>query len=328
MFNGRIKLLLLIIMLAVIITGCFNDKEPPIKSEDSKDSSLTRDQTSERKPFLVKDQETVVVYFATLDGKNLVPVTLSINPTKEVAKIAVEKLLAGPENNFSKETIPEGTKLKDIYLQDRTVVVDFTDEIKQVSEKDGQLAIDSLVMTLTEFKEVDDVQILINGQVQKQLDGIDIDQSIKRRSDINLYKTEGKARVRVFFSDANAVYLVPVTLNVPGTDLPLAAMKKLIVGPPAGSGLIRTVWPGTRVKFFSVQNGIATVDFSPEVLGYGGGTTAESMLINSVVLTLTQFEEIETVQLLFDGKKLEYLPEGSDVSSPISAPDKINWIQF
>lgn len=306
--------------MMLIITGCTNDL--------NSSSEQIRTQSPEIAPLIFQEQENVMVYFATLDGKNLVPVTLSINPTKEGATIALEKLLAGPENNFSLETIPKGTKIKNIYLQDEIVYVDLTKNINKVAPDKAEMAIESLIMTLTEFKGINAVQILIDGQTQEKLGDINIDKPVQRLAVINNYGGKGKNLVKVYFSDANAMYLVPVTVNVPDDNLPLAALKELVKGPADKSGLMNTLWSGTRINNLTVQDGIASVDFSSEVLGYGGGATAETMLINSVVLTLTEFEDIDAVQFLINGEKIEFLPEGSDISSPIPAPQNINFIQF
>jgi len=324
------KSLFILLMIGIlVIAGCSKKEDPIVNSNNTADSPQTRTQSVERKPFIVQNQETVIVYFATPDKKNLVPVTLSVKTTKEAAKVAVEKLLAGPENDFSCGVIPEGTKLKDIYLQGRTVYVDLTEDIEKLNEEaeSAQLALDALTLTLTEFNEVDDVQVLIDSQVEKELGEINIENPLKRPEQINLYGKPGKHNIKIFFSDSNAMYLVPITIGVEDGDIPLRAMKKLLNGPPENSGLISTVWPGTKINNFTIEDGVATIDFSNEVLGYGGGTTAETMLLNSVVLTLTQFEEIEAVQILIDGKKVEFLPEGSDISAPIPAPRKINQVQ-
>ncbi|MGI6711267.1 MAG: GerMN domain-containing protein [Bacillota bacterium] len=327
----RNSVIFLLLVIFVFIIGCAQVYKPDVKPEGSAKSQQdsNRNQLIDRKPFLVQNRETVRVYFATPDGKNLVPVTLSINPTKEAAKVAVEKLLAGPENNFSLRTIPEGTKLKDIFLQDRTVYVDLTTEIKKVAQKKNntELALSSLVLTLTEFKEVDNVQVLIDGKIEKKLGEIEIEKPIKRPKNINYYGDKKENSIVIFYSDANAMFLVPISLGVSGKDFPLIALKKLLKGPPVNSGLIGTCLPQTKVHSLSINNGIASVDFSQEALGYSGGANAETMWVNSVVLTLTMFDQISAVQFLFNGKKIKYLPEGTDVSLPIPTPQDINFIQ-
>ncbi|HHT62548.1 MAG: GerMN domain-containing protein [Bacillota bacterium] len=319
-------LIVFFVLLLFILTGCIWGKDKPADGDESNSTKKSTD-SLERKALLVKDQELVVVYFATPDRKNLVPVTLSTKPTNEAPRIAVEKLLAGPENDFSLPTIPEGTKLKDLYLLGSTAYVDLTEEIMNISDDMANQTIDALVFTLTEFPAVEDVQILINSQIYQEIGPVDISKPIKRPHLINYYGKDspGNSLAKVYFADANAMYLVPITVEVNEKNPPLAALKKLVAGPPEKSGLISTVWEGTGVNSLEVVDGLATVDFNAETLGYGGGSTAETMLVNSVVLTLTQFPEIKGVQFLIDGEKIEYFPEGTDVSNPLSAPTKINF---
>jgi len=316
------------VLLLFVLTGCIWGKDITTE-EDKSDPAKEGAAAGERKALLVKDQELVVVYFATSDRKNLVPVTLSIKPTNEAAKIAVEKLLAGPVNDFSLPTIPEGTKLKDLYLQGNTAYVDLTKQLLETSEELAQQTIDALVFTLTEFPTVNDVQILIDGQIKESIGDVDISKPIARPQTINYYgkKTPGKNLAKVFYADNNAMYLVPVTLEVSGKNPPLSALEKLVAGPPEESGLIPTVWEGTGINSLHIENGLATVDFNAEVLGYGGGSAAETLLVNSVLCTLTQFDEVQGVQFLIDGGKIEYFPEGTDASSPLSAPHKINFLE-
>lgn len=317
-----------IVLLSFFLSGCSRGKNLPVDG-DNADSAGKGADSAQRTALLVKDQEWVVVYFAAPGGKNLVPVTLSINPTKEAAKVAVEKLLAGPENDFSLPTVVEGTKLKDLYLQGSTAYVDLTEEVLETPEDKAEETINAIVFTLTEFSTVEDVQIMINSQVNQEIGGVNISEPIKRPSVINYYgeKPPGQDTVKVYFSDENAMYLVPITVQGDAKNLPLSALKQLIAGPPEDSGLMPTVWKGTAINHFKVEEDIAVVDFTAQVLGYGGGSTAESMLVSSVLLTLTQFPEIEGVQFLIEGKKLEYLPEGTEVSSPLSAPRNFNFSQ-
>lgn len=318
---------LYLFILLFVLSGCSwgKDKQGEGNNPDTNNNEAS---SSERKALLVKDRELVVVYFATTDEKNLVPVTLGIKPTNEAAKIAVEKLLAGPENDFSLPTIYEGTKLIDLYLQGATAYVDLTEELLSTTGDLAEQTVDAIVFTLTEFCTVEDVQILIKGQIQEKLGAVDISKPIKRSALINYYgdKSSEENTAKIYFSDSNAMYLVPIAMQLDTKDPYLSALKKLVEGPPEESGLFSTVWQGTKINDFKVEDKVATIDFNSDVLGYGGGSTAETMLINSVLFTATQFSEIESVQFLIEGEQMDFFPEGSDVATPLKAPDKINFI--
>lgn len=281
-----------------------------------------------------RELRQVLIYYATSDLRYLVPVTVVINPTREVAKTAVEKLLAGPAEDSLARTMPEGVKLREVYSLsgEKIAYVDLTNEVLKVKDtKDAELAVRSLILTLTELQDIEGVRILIEGQVLPDLVGIKLDETFKRPPWINslLKGQQQVTAVQVYFSDQNALHLIPVALAARTTkeeDLPRAALIALLTGPPADSGLLPTVWPGTSLRNFYIQDGIAFVDLSKEAIAYGGGSTAETIFINSLLWTLTQFPSINRVQLLIEGERKDYLPEGTPVKDPLPRPRYLNMI--
>jgi len=282
-----------------------------------------------------KELRQVLIYYATADGRYLVPVTVSINPTREVAKTAVEKLLAGPAQDGLAPTLPEGTKLKEIYsiAGENIAYVDLTKEFLQLkTPKEAQLALNSLVLTLTELGGIDSISILVEGQRVDKLGDLKVEGPLKRPPAVNpLFEGKGvdTDTVQVYFSDKNALYLIPVAIPVPKgkeKEKERVALEALIKGPPPDSGLLPTVWPGTKLINFFIQDGVAWVDFSREALAYGGGSTAEIMFVNSVLFTLTEGFTVNKVQFLFEGERREHLPEGTPVAQPLPRPEHINMI--
>lgn len=329
------KRLLLVLVLALLVSGCSQLRSGPglnQESDDHQTNKVERSSKTVRMPLVTSEKSHVVVYFTGEDRKFLIPVTLPINPTREAAKVAVEKLLAGPSDKFLYPTFPEGTKVRDIYIQeaDRTVYVDLTSQVKKVETHEAKLALDSLVYTITEFPEIEKVQLLIDGKMEQQLSGIKIDRPLPRPLYLNPINDRGRdgKRVTVYFTDPYALYLVPVSVITKDKEehLFLEAARILVQGPPEGSGLLPTVWPGTKVLGVEVRNGLATINLSKEAVGYGGGTTAEFLLVNSVVQTLTEIKEIDRVQFLIEGEKAS-LPEGLDISRPLARPQFLNLIE-
>ncbi|WP_258358959.1 GerMN domain-containing protein [Moorella sulfitireducens (nom. illeg.)] len=322
-------LVILLLVLVVLNGGCFSNAKPADRNMNGKIAK-------ERRPLLGDSElHQVLVYYLTGDGSYLVPVTVTFTPTREVAKVAVEKLLAGPRVEDLKGVMPDGVKLRDIYILDdqQTVYVDLTKELLQLQDKQqAERAINALVLTLTGLDNTRYVQVLVEGQPVSEVGGLRLDMPLTRPAIVNnLLKRENQEGVQVYFNDATVKFLVPVTVALPpgadGSNLPRAAVLALLAGPPPDSGLVRTVWPGTRLLEFKIENGLATVDFSREVIGYGGGSTAEISFLNSLLFTLTQFPEIDRVQLLIEGEKREYLPEGSVIEQPLSMPEKLNFFK-
>lgn len=315
-----------VLVLMMLSTGCTKvftqqtlEKVDPIHPKDAK-----------REIILSKAQNKVVVYFTTADKMNLVPVTFEVNPTEEMAKVSTEKLLGGPSDQFLDNVIPDGTKLKDLYKFDNIAYVDLTKEFLSIkSDIEAAQAVNALVFTLTEFSQVGSVQILIDGKVpEKSYGGIDITKSLHRPEKINFYGHNGKNKYRVYYYDVNAMYMVPVTFATDREVSPEMVVEKLLQNPPKESKLgASPIWKGTKLLGVGLMLDTANVNLSKEALAYGGGAAAEGGLVNSLTLSLTELPNIKKIQLLIEGKKPEYLPEGTDISQPWERPEKINFIQ-
>ncbi|MEG1500502.1 MAG: GerMN domain-containing protein [Clostridiales bacterium] len=321
-----ILVIIVILIAAIALVAC-----QPADSNAPSDSS----ESSQRNPILEqKDTTTATVYYATTDNKWLVPLTLSINATREVAKVAMEKLLAGPPStDFAAPVIPEGTKLRDIYTISSIIYVDLTKEIQNIAPENAQIAIDAIVATVLPLAEDGHtLQILIDGKVADKLGEINISQPIAPK-DINYQgENQATAKITVYFGDNNAMYLVPLTYDIDKTEKPdpvyysQKAIEKLLEGPSSDSGLMPTLWKGTKLLSLELIGQTINVNLDKEALDYGGGSAAEQMFVNSLIYSLTSIEGISDIQILIEGKKIEYLPEGTDVSQPLKATQLINSI--
>lgn len=85
---------------------------------------------------------------------------------ENMAKTVVEELLKGPTNEELHSLIPTDTKLLNIESQENTVILDLSNEFieKQEGESNALLAIYSIVNSLTEITEIEQVKFLINGK--------------------------------------------------------------------------------------------------------------------------------------------------------------------
>jgi outer membrane lipoprotein-sorting protein len=93
-------------------------------------------------------------------------------------------------------------------------------------------------------------------------------------------------------------------------------LEELLKGPQDQS-LSRIIPEETRLLDVRVENGIAYADFSAEITKGNFGAGTEGVLVSSIVWTLTQFEEIEAVQILVEGQVLESLAGHVSISEPL-----------
>ncbi|HCF49988.1 MAG TPA: hypothetical protein DER60_06880 [Syntrophomonas sp.] len=134
--------------------------------------------------------------------------------------------------------------------------------------------------------------------------------------------------ITLYFSDQQAQFLAAEkrTVKVASDQLQAVAeavVNELIAG-PKGAGLVKTIPPETKLLAVSIQDAMATVDFSKELkTKHWGGSTGESMTIMSIVNSLTELPGIEKVQILIEGQKEDTLAGHWDLSSPISRDESI-----
>ncbi|MCR4400057.1 MAG: Gmad2 immunoglobulin-like domain-containing protein [Syntrophomonadaceae bacterium] len=112
------------------------------------------------------------------------------------------------------------------------------------------------------------------------------------------------AAVAVYYvkmTQTNA-YLVREVHQVPAEgDLRLAALQELISGQPQDEKAGRVLPEDTRILGLTVEEGLATVNFSAEVLNANVGASGEALGIQSIVNTLTEFPGIDRVAFQVEG---------------------------
>jgi len=132
--------------------------------------------------------------------------------------------------------------------------------------------------------------------------------------------------VNLYFSDSQAMYLVPEKRKIPMTpSLAKQVVIELIKG-PVSSSLYPTIPEGTSVNEVYIADDIAYVDLSEEVFkNHPGGSSGELMTVYSMVDTLTEISPIRGVQILVAGNERESLVGHVDISRPLLRDE--DWIE-
>lgn len=108
--------------------------------------------------------------------------------------------------------------------------------------------------------------------------------------------------------------LAPVAREIATPATPTTALQALITGPLPGENYLPPLPPGTRLEGLRVRDGLATVNFSPEIQeNFVGGAQLESLLVESIVATLREFDVVNQVQIMVNGRIVETI--GGHVST-------------
>ena len=105
--------------------------------------------------------------------------------------------------------------------------------------------------------------------------------------------------------------------NSPMTDV----LKALIAGPNAEEkrrGLISLIPPETEILSAEVRGDTAYISFSEDFQYNTYGAEGYSAQLKEIIYTVTEFSNVRYVQILIEGRRVDYLGEGIWIGSPIS----------
>jgi len=144
-----------------------------------------------------------------------------------------------------------------------------------------------------------------------------IDNGVGKGVEINL-NNKNSVLMTLYYRD-NAGMLVPVTRSVVKQEgLAKAAIGGLVDEAVTREqldyyGLYPVLPQGTKIKGMSIKNGSAVVDFSKEFVNFSTQQD-EQTAVASVVYTLTGFKTILDVSIRVEGKTVDKLKNGTELS--------------
>ncbi len=126
-------------------------------------------------------------------------------------------------------------------------------------------------------------------------------------------------KVTIYFIDENS-NLIPVTRSIGDADDPIqVAIEELVRGPARGSALYRTI-PQKDASFdisYSEEEGQLWLELSLEWTEISGAAQSATAL-DSLLLTISSFSEVEDVVLTLDDEPLEFFGEDLALDQPLN----------
>jgi len=285
------------------------------------------------------EKTDLLIYYTDIDGY-LIPVTVKVPKTYQVAAASLEKMMKNNENFlFAAEfelfpIFPEGTEIKSLTVQDGVAVIDFNENILNYSTKIEEYNIfSSIVYVLTGFSTVDSVQIKIGGVFPGEMKhGAIVDRQLARKDvmiNSNKFLTApSMLKYDIYFIKpvGNTEYLLPLSAEFP--QMPAAAfpekMLEIMIHDYSEFDIYSLIPEETKVIGSSLDdNGIMEVILSSELAGYGGGSARETGLLNQLLYTFSQIKGAERIKLTVEGSN-DILPEGTEISEPFTVSKFIN----
>ncbi len=161
----------------IIMMGCSENER-----KENQENELTKEkegQTASRgeTTSLENEKVDIILYFSNRQTGKMTAEKRQVGRAavlESAEKTIINELIRGPSEETNTGIIPEGTKLLSVKKDNRTVIVDFSKEFEN-NHPGGStaemLTIYSIVNSLTELKEVERVQFLIEGEKKAQYKG-------------------------------------------------------------------------------------------------------------------------------------------------------------
>jgi len=113
-----------------------------------------------------------------------------------------------------------------------------------------------------------------------------------------------------------------VTRRLPVSESPMRdVLNVMFAGPSADEinrGILSLIPQNTRILSATVRGNTAYISFSEDFMFNTFGVEGYIAQLRQIVWTVTEFPNVTDVQILIEGRRLDYLGEGIWIGSPIS----------
>ncbi|AIC95210.1 GerMN domain-containing protein [Shouchella lehensis] len=311
-------------------------------AEENKNTDEDEDADAEPTPDQDPEAQNLRQLYLFDSNGMVVPQTIELPKTDSTMKQSLEYLVAdGPLQDVLpsgfRAVLPAGTTVDVNHLkEDKIAVANFSNEFEEYNVADEKGMFEAVTWTLTQFDDVDEVKIEVNGVELEQLpmsetpivgnfsreDGINLDYS-------NVVDFTNSQDVTVYFlgSHENETYYVPVTRRVADEDNEIATVvNELIDGPSLQMRTLLTEMNDDMMLLNDpeIKDGELVLDFNEAIQTMVGDQSyIEQSIIESIALSLTERNDVEKISILVNGKENVFSESGEAVET-IQRPAHIN----
>ncbi len=284
--------------------------------------------------FAKKDmgRTKTLVYFLNPSSNELEPEIYYLNSTEnnQIAQEVLAKLVEGPKSSTLIKTFPDYVKFLDgrLVIKDNSpnasLEVEFSQEYNKMTPPEEQFFRASLVFSMTELPFVNDVLLYVDGHELLRTDGNPVGYMSRDNFVINPVISPEKVisqRFTLYFYNSSAKKLEAEQRQVlvnPNQPIAKYILEQLIAGPKK-EGLSPTVPPETKILGdVKTEDGTCYINLSNDYMSRNNAL-GELLLTNifSVVNSITELEDVNKVQFLIEGEKIDNFKNVVDLSMPV-----------
>lgn len=332
--------------ILLILSACFqgeqslNEIDPPENAEAVNDVNETEvENVVQDDSETVEATETVPRQLYLIDSNGMVAaqvLELPLIESFEVATQVLEHLVEdGPVTemlpNGFRAVLPAGTEILGLDLKDDgTMIVDLSEEFKNYQPEDEIKIIESMTHTLTQFENVERVELRINGHSLDEMpvNGTPIGQ-YSRANGINIIQTDtldfvNSQAVTMYYpaSHQENRYYIPVTQHVEktGDNLYESIVQALMDGPGFNTNVVHVFNSGSMLVEEPVfEEGVLELVFNEAILEDEEQAVISDEVMETIVRTLTQDDSVEAVDVKVEKRDQLVNENGEVYSEPVTA---------
>lgn len=346
-----------VVIVTLLLSGCLkgeqslgedsnlNESEPETTDDkEEKETGIekvdenTEEDNGETEEVNVNELVERQLYLVDADGM-VVPQTLSIpaDESKAVAKQMLTYLVKdGPVTDYLpngfQAVLPANTEILGLnLLEDGTLIVDVSDDFTHYEADEELTIIQAMTHTLTQFDNIDRIQLRINGEDQSEMpvNGTPISEGYSQSNGINLMIEEqpdllhSKA-VTVFYPKQynRYMYFVPMTQYI--TDMEDnfygSIVQALIEGPSQHVQALQVFNDGTTlVNKPSIKDGILQLEFNENILKEVEKSIISDDVMETLARTFTAQGDIDAIDVKVENKDVIMNEKGNAYNKPVMA---------
>lgn len=219
----------------------------------------------------VSNLKTTHIYLLN-DDNYLVKVDYLLrSDTKEenIKEVLNELYVTNLKNGNLKGIIPSNTKINKIKIDDKTAIIDFSKDLLKVNKNLEEKVIESIVYSLIELEDINDVKITINKEPLTKLEKnnknmpITLNSSIGINKDYEINRIKDIEKVVVYYvcNIDNFNYYVPVTKFVNSRDSKVKIIIDSLKGNYFSNTNLRSYLNRNTNVDFKLDDDILTITF-------------------------------------------------------------------
>ncbi len=277
-------------------------------------------------------EKTVELYFNdTITGKLRSEERVIQGESKEQFLLSVlEGLKAGSKIEGTSVVIPQNVTILHADVEDNIAVIDLSRNYNQLTLGEKIMCRAAIVWSVTSLDFLEHVRIKVNGQELKRTSGEEIGLMNRENTMINPVVSPESKRyeiVTLYFADKTGKKFVKEEREIEISQIQTrekAVVEQLLIGAKEGEH-ISTIPSDVKIRnVTTTKEGICYVDFSSDSINkIINSNVDEKIAVYSIVNSIVSLYNIEKVQFLIEGEKIEETMGHLDYSKPFIFEEEI-----